>query len=82
MLDRTDQNTSRKATLYRMEMPSHTCPYGLKARDLLRRSGYEVDDRHLLQHLHLGSRRGGLGLLSLEAIDELEELLAAAGGVG
>jgi len=47
MLDRTDQNTSHKATLYRMEMPSHTCPYGLKARDLLRRSGYEVDDRHL-----------------------------------
>ena len=45
MLDRTE--TGRKATLYRMVMPSHTCPYGLKAKDLLRRSGYTVDDRHL-----------------------------------
>jgi glutaredoxin len=46
MLDRT-RNTGRKAILYRMVMASHTCPYGLKAKDLLRRSGYEVDDRHL-----------------------------------
>ena len=47
MLDRTRTSTGRKATLYRMVMPSHTCPYGLKAKDLLRRSGYTVDDRHL-----------------------------------
>ncbi|MGO1303298.1 MAG: MauE/DoxX family redox-associated membrane protein [Sphingomonas parapaucimobilis] len=38
---------TRKATLYRMVMPTHTCPYGLKAKDLLRRQGYEVDDRPL-----------------------------------
>lgn len=37
----------RKAILYRMVMPTHTCPYGLKAKDLLRRQGYEVDDRWL-----------------------------------
>ena len=30
-----------------MVMPSHTCPYGLKALHLLRREGYEVDDRWL-----------------------------------
>jgi glutaredoxin len=30
-----------------MVMPGHICPYGLKARDLLRRKGYQVDDRHL-----------------------------------
>jgi glutaredoxin len=47
MLDRTRTSTGRKATLYRMVMPSHTCPYGLKAKDLLRRAGYTVDDRHL-----------------------------------
>jgi glutaredoxin len=46
MLDKV-RNAGRKAILYRMVMPSHTCPYGLKAKDLLRRSGYEVDDRHL-----------------------------------
>jgi len=30
-----------------MVMPDHVCPWGLKARDLLRRSGYEVEDHHL-----------------------------------
>ena len=38
---------ARKAVLYRIVMPEHVCPWGLKARDLLKRSGYEVDDRHL-----------------------------------
>ncbi|HIC67002.1 MAG TPA: glutaredoxin, partial [Paracoccus sp.] len=28
---------SKRAVLYRMVMPTHICPYGLKARDLLRR---------------------------------------------
>ena len=37
----------KKAVLYRMVMPHHTCPYGLKARDLLKRSGYHVEDHHL-----------------------------------
>jgi glutaredoxin len=38
---------ARHATLYRMVMPAHTCPFGLKALDLLRRRGFEVDDRAL-----------------------------------
>ncbi len=37
----------RKAVLYRMVMPGHTCPWGLKAKDLLRRSGFMVEDHHL-----------------------------------
>lgn len=48
MLDKPNQgHLSKKAVLYRMVMAEHTCPYGLKAKDLLKRSGYEVDDRHL-----------------------------------
>jgi glutaredoxin len=39
-----------KAILYRMVMPQHVCPWGLKAKDLLRRSGYEVEDHHLKTH--------------------------------
>ena len=39
--------TAPTATLYRMVMDKHVCPYGLKARDLLRRRGYQVDDRWL-----------------------------------
>jgi glutaredoxin len=30
-----------------MAMPAHTCPYGLKSLDLLRRQGFSVDDRLL-----------------------------------
>ncbi|MFN3944332.1 MAG: MauE/DoxX family redox-associated membrane protein [Allosphingosinicella sp.] len=35
------------ADLYRMAMPNHVCPYGLKAKHLLKRAGYDVSD-HLL----------------------------------
>ena len=38
---------ARKAVLYRMVMPDHVCPWGLKAKDLLGRAGYEVEDHHL-----------------------------------
>ncbi len=37
----------KTAALYRMVMEGHTCPYGLKAKDLLRRKGYEVVDHWL-----------------------------------
>ncbi|VXC46845.1 MauE/DoxX family redox-associated membrane protein [Sphingomonas sp. 8AM] len=39
--------TEKRATLYRMVMPTHTCPYGVKAKDLLQRRGYMVDDQLL-----------------------------------
>ena len=38
---------TKKAILHRMVMPDHVCPYGLKALDLLRRQGFEVDDHWL-----------------------------------
>jgi glutaredoxin len=47
MADATTFPTTEKAILYRMVMPGHVCPYGLKALDLLRRRGFEVDDRWL-----------------------------------
>lgn len=39
--------TGKRAILYRMVMPGHVCPYGLKSKDLLERSGFLVEDRHL-----------------------------------
>lgn len=39
---------SKTATLYRMVTDEHICPYGLKAKDLLQREGFNVDD-HLLK---------------------------------
>ena len=37
----------KTAVLYRMVLPDHICPYGLKAQYLLRSKGYQVDDRLL-----------------------------------
>ena len=39
--------TTGKATLYRMVMDKHVCPWGLKALHLLRSKGYAVEDRWL-----------------------------------
>ncbi|MGJ8560319.1 MAG: MauE/DoxX family redox-associated membrane protein [Litorimonas sp.] len=37
----------RKAAVYRMVTDAHICPFGLKAVDLLKRKGFEVEDHHL-----------------------------------
>ncbi|MBW0145609.1 glutaredoxin family protein [Sphingomicrobium clamense] len=37
----------KEPRLHRMVMPDHLCPSGLKALDLLKREGFEVDDRPL-----------------------------------
>ncbi|WP_300397303.1 MauE/DoxX family redox-associated membrane protein [uncultured Sphingobium sp.] len=42
------QHQDKTASLYRMVMPSHICPYGIKSRWLLKRHGYRVED-HWLQ---------------------------------
>ena len=42
-----NQVAEKQADLYRMMTPDHTCPFGLKTLDLLRREGYQVDDNHL-----------------------------------
>lgn len=38
---------SKSATLYRMVLPDHTCPFGVRAKGLLEQHGFEVDDRVL-----------------------------------
>ena len=40
-------STDRRADLYRMVMPEHVCPYGLKTKALLEREGFTVDDHPL-----------------------------------
>ncbi len=46
MVRRMEQQAKR-AVLYRMVMPKHLCPYGLKARHLLESRGYTVEDHWL-----------------------------------
>lgn len=37
----------RSATLYRMVLPEHTCPFGVRAKEMLERSGFAIDE-HIL----------------------------------
>ncbi|MFM2371182.1 MAG: hypothetical protein RIS85_904, partial [Pseudomonadota bacterium] len=37
----------RTAIVYRMVMPKHLCPYGVKVKHLLESKGYNVEDRWL-----------------------------------
>lgn len=37
----------RSATLYRMVLPDHICPFGVRAKALLEENGYDVNDRVL-----------------------------------
>ena len=38
---------AQTATLHRMVLPDHTCPYGVRAKAMLEEAGFEVDDQVL-----------------------------------
>ncbi len=37
----------KKAKIVRLVTPDHLCPWGIKAWDLLKRNGYDIEDQHL-----------------------------------
>ncbi len=39
---------SRTATLYRMVLPDHVCPFGVRAKQLLQHAGYTIEE-HILR---------------------------------
>lgn len=50
------------AALYRMATPEHTCPFGLKARRLLRSKGFEVDDHELTSRAEIDAFKAEHGV--------------------
>jgi glutaredoxin len=38
----------KSATLYRMVLPDHTCPFGVRAKQMLEENGFKVED-HVLK---------------------------------
>ena len=46
-LDQSETTDAKQATLYRMATNEHICPFGLRAKDLLKRRGYSVIDEML-----------------------------------
>lgn len=39
--------TERRAVIYRMVLPDHICPFGVRALQLLETSGFAVEDKIL-----------------------------------
>ncbi|HEU0066498.1 MAG TPA: glutaredoxin domain-containing protein [Sphingomonas sp.] len=37
----------KPATLYRMVLPDHVCPFGVRAKQMLEAADFQVDDRTL-----------------------------------
>ncbi|MCD9028267.1 glutaredoxin [Luteimonas sp. BDR2-5] len=58
----TSPTARPRATLYRMVMPGHICPYGRKARYLLRRKGFEVEDHWLTTREEVDAFKAGHGV--------------------
>jgi glutaredoxin len=78
---------SPTATLTRMVLPDHVCPFGVRAKQLLQAEGYEVDD-HLLrsrEEVEAFKAENGVATTPLVVIDgehiggcdDLERYLAA-----
>jgi glutaredoxin len=38
---------ARSATLYRMVLPEHECPFGVRAKQMLGQAGFAVDEKIL-----------------------------------
>lgn len=50
------------AVLYRMVMDQHLCPYGLKAKGLLQRKGYRVEDHPLRSRAEIDAFKAAQGV--------------------
>ncbi len=76
----------RTAILYRMILPDHTCPFGVRAKGLLEEAGFEVDDRILSSREEVEALEAELGVDTTPQVfvgeeriggcDELEAWLA------
>ncbi len=77
----------RSAILYRMVLPDHTCPFGVKAKRLLEESGFQVDDRILRSRDEVDAFKAEHGVPTTPQVfiggeriggsDDLERYLAA-----
>ena len=78
----------REATLYRMVLPDHTCPFGVRAKEMLDRNGYKVDEHILRTRAEVDAFQAEQGVRTTPQVfiggeriggsDDLERYLARA----
>jgi glutaredoxin 3 len=42
------ENNNKSAVLYRMVLPDHECPFGVRAKQMLEEAGFEIEE-HILE---------------------------------
>ncbi len=76
----------RSATLYRMVLPDHECPFGVRAKQMLDRSGFEIDEHVLASREEVDAFKAEHGVATTPQVfidgervggsDDLERYLA------
>ena len=79
-------SSNQKAVLYRMVLPDHTCPFGVRAKALLDEHGYETEEHVLTSRDEVDSFEAKEGVSTTPQVyidgeriggcDELERFLA------
>lgn len=54
--------SQRRVVLYRMKLPEHECPYGLRAKQLLEDAGIDFEDRLLTSRDEVDAFQDELGV--------------------
>jgi glutaredoxin len=67
---------AREAKLYRMVLPDHTCPFGVRAKEMLEAHGFEVDE-HIL-----GSREEVEAFKSDQAVETTPQIFIGGERIG
>ncbi len=76
----------KSATLYRMVLPDHVCPFGVRAKQMLEANGFAVDDRVLASRAEVDAFEADQGVATTPQVfidgeriggsDDLERYLA------
>ena len=79
--------SDKTAILYRMILPDHTCPFGVRAKQMLEGAGFEVDDRVLSSREEVDAFKNEHGVATTPQVfiggeriggsDDLERYLSA-----
>ena len=80
--------TDKTATIHRMVLPDHTCPFGVRAKQMLEAAGFRVDDRILRSREEVDAFESEQGVDTTPQVfidgeriggsDDLERYLASA----
>lgn len=83
-------STAPQITLYRMVLPTHTCPYGVRAKFMLEQAGLDFEDRILASREEVDAFEASEGVSTTPQIfvdgkriggsEELEAYLGALAG--